>query len=729
MARRQASPIKIIVESANHAGGHAEKGDWVMERRCDASELVKVRAKELLSALYGPGADFRDGQWEAIHALVVGRARVLIVQKTGWGKSLVYFLATRLLREQGSGPTLLISPLLSLMRDQQLMASRLGVRARSVNSANRDEWDVVARELAANTCDVLMVSPERLANERFQTELLPTLQSGIGLFVVDEAHCISDWGHDFRPDYRRIVSIVRLLPSTIPVLATTATANNRVVDDVAAQLGPALVTLRGSLARPTLRLQTIRLADQAERLAWLAGVLPTLAGSGIVYCLTVADCDRVAAWLVAHGINALAYHADLPTADRIEREEMLRENRVKALVATVALGMGFDKPDLGFVVHFQRPGSVVAYYQQIGRAGRAGRDAYAILLNGREDDDVQDYFIRTAFPGAEEQGKVVAALEATDGASLSELEAHVNLSRGRIERCLKLLEVDGAVIHEGRRYVRTVRSWAPDEERSRRVTAHRYHELERMRAFVDADSCLMEFVARELDDPTARPCGRCAVCAGDLVPIGVDSRLVAEAAAFLKRDARRIESRTFLPSGVFPELPRKIEAGLRNEPGMALSVYGDAGWGHLIASGKYRDGRFDDALVAAASDLIRNRWSPDPAPRWVTAVPSLRHPLLVIDFARCLADSLGLPFRVALVKIRETPEQKTMQNSAQQVANIATAIRAVADAVLPEPVLLVDDIVDSRWTFTVCGARLRRAGSGPVLPFALATMSGLGGVP
>jgi ATP-dependent DNA helicase RecQ len=537
------------------------------------------------------------------------------------------------------------------MRNQEAMASRLGIRARSLNSANWEEWDEIERELVANRCDVLMISPERLGNERFRTKTLPLLRRGIGLFVVDEAHCISDWGHDFRPDYRRIVQIVRLLPPSVPVLATTATANNRVVSDVVSQLGPGLLTLRGPLARPTLRLQTIRLDDQAERLAWLARNLPVLPGSGIVYCLTVADCDRVATWLRRHGIDAEAYHADLPSERRIELEARLLANEVKTLVATVALGMGFDKPDLGFVVHYQRPGSLVAYYQQIGRAGRAGSDAFAILLNGREDDDVQNYFIRSAFPGADELGQVLTAIAEAEGLTIRELEKRINLSYGKIERCLKLLEVDGAIVHENRRYERTVRPWAPDEERSHRVTALRYHELERMRAFVDTDSCLMEFVASELDDPTARPCGRCASCCGALVPTDIEPVLVSEAVRFLRRDARTIEPRKMLPPGAFPERKSKIEDELRNEPGIALCVYGDAGWGRQVTAGKYRDGRFDEALVEAAADLIARRWRPAPAPGWVTCVPSLRHPTLVPDFAERLARALGLPFRVALIKI------------------------------------------------------------------------------
>ena len=681
--------------------------------------------------MLGPHAAFREGQWEAIRELIENRSRVLLVQKTGWGKSIVYFIAAKLLREGRAGPALLISPLLSLMRNQLDMAARIGIRALSVNSANRDEWDEVEESLRRDMCDVLLVAPERLANERFLAVTLPVIYQtkGIGFFVVDEAHCISDWGHDFRPDYRRIERIFRVLPRTVPVLATTATANDRVVADVAQQLGPEITILRGSLARASLQLQTICLADQAERLAWLVENLPKMPGSGIVYCLTVADCDRVSAWLAGKGIDAPAYHARLTNDERVLLENGLLHNEVKALVATVALGMGFDKPDLGFVVHYQRPGSVVSYYQQIGRAGRAVKDAYAILLHGREDDEIQDYFIRTAFPGVTEMRQVIDALEDAEdpsGLTLNQLQSQLNLPQKRIKQCLKFLEIDGAVLWDAGVYHRSGNPWIPDEERSRCITELRWRELDRMREFVDSTSCLMEFVARELDDPEARPCGRCAFCAGEVVPTSADAALVREAVSFLKRAFRTIEPRKRWPTGVIPERSGSIGEEIRNAEGRTLCVYGDAGWGRAVAEGKYRSGRFSDELVRASTELIRERWAPDPAPVWVTAVPSLRHPDLVPDLASRLAARLGIPFRTALEKVHETAEQKTMQNSAQQAANIATSFSAVETEVMPGPVLLVDDMVDSRWTLTICGTLLREAGSGVVYPFALASTAGTG---
>jgi len=685
---------------------------------------LRPHALSLLRQMLGPQADFRPGQWEAIENVVARREQALVVQRTGWGKSLVYFLATKLMREQGAGPTLLISPLLSLMRNQIEMAGRIGVRAITINSANREEWDAAEAALAADACDVLLISPERLNNDRFLKSVLPGIAGRLGLFVVDEAHCISDWGHDFRPDYRRIVRILQNLPKGVPVLGTTATANNRVVADVQTQLGRGLTVLRGPLARASLRLQNLQLADQSERLAWLAENLPKFLGSGIIYCLTVADAQRVAKWLQSRGIRAEAYHAgDDAHLDRPALEQALLNNEIKALVATVALGMGFDKPDLGFVIHFQRPGSVVAYYQQVGRAGRAVDRAYCILLSGREDDEIQDYFIESAFPSPQTMIEVLNALAQTDGLSLNEILNRVNVTRSMAEKALKLLEVDGAigieVAQRTIRYFRTPNPWRPDLERAERVTALRRAELAQMQAYVAHTGCLMEFLARALDDPAAAPCGQCANCKGRGFRAGVSPALVAEAVEFLKHDELILEPRKRWPIGLFPELKTVIPPEAQNAPGRALCYYGDAGWGKLVRDGKYVQAHFSDDLVHAAAELIRDRWRPDPPPDWITAIPSRRHPRLVYDWAERLAAGLELPFIPVLVRTGDALEQKAMANSAMQARNVQGTL-AVVGGVRPGPVLLVDDIVDSGWTLTLAGWLLRMNGSGAVYPFVLA---------
>ena len=681
------------------------------------------RARHLLRQMLGPQARFREGQWRAIDAIVARRGRVLVVQRTGWGKSLVYFLSTRLLREDGAGPTILVSPLLSLMRNQIESASRIGVRAFTINSSNRAEWDTAESALATDCCDILLISPERLGNERFMKSVLPGLSGRAGLFVVDEVHCISDWGHDFRPDYRRIMRVMESLPPGIPVLGTTATANDRVVADVQQQLGPELIILRGPLARHSLRLQNIVLSSQAERLAWLAENIRKFKGSGVVYCLTVADVERVTTWLQSQGIRAEAYHAgDDAKVDRESLEKSLLNNDIKALVATVAFGMGFDKPDLAFVIHFQRPGSVVAYYQQVGRAGRAVDRAYGILLSGTEDDDIQDYFIDSAFPPTQTMSSLLDAIGASKAISINELLARVNVSRSMAERALKLLELDGAIeikFDKKTLYSRTQNRWQPDVERTNRITTLRRSELAQMKTYVAHRGCLMEFLAKALDDPDARPCGVCANCQGRGLPAKASAELIKQAAEFLGRVDIVLEPRKRWPQDMPMSETSIIPVEHRNAPGRSLCYYGDSGWGRLVREGKYERGEFADQIVEASAHLILERWQPEPFPEWVTAIPSRRHPGLVYDFAARLATLLGIRFVASLVRTADAPEQKLMANSSMQARNVAGTLETIGQ--IPSgSVLLIDDIIDSGWTLTLAGWLLRKKGSGVVHPFTLA---------
>jgi ATP-dependent DNA helicase RecQ len=690
-------------------------------------------ALDHLQQMLGAGASFRPGQLEAIDTVARDRGRVLLVQRTGWGKSAVYFIATKLLREQGAGPTLLVSPLLALMRNQLEMAARLGVRAETINSTNPEEFEPIAERLTNDEIDLLLVSPERFANERFRDGMLNVIARTVGLLVVDEAHCISDWGHDFRPDYRRIVSVLEALPHNVPVLCTTATANDRVIADVTDQLGDELQAFRGTLDRESLALAVAHVPSQAERMAWLAETLPTLDGSGIVYVLTIADGERVAAFLRRHDIEAEAYSGATDNDDRVRLEQTLLANGLKVLVATSALGMGFDKPDLGFVVHYQSPGSPIAYYQQVGRAGRALEHAPAVLMCGVEDREIQDYFIETAFPPREQAERIVGMLsDSVEPVSLNELMAAVNVRRGRLESMLKVLEVDGAVARQRGGYVRTGSEWLYPAERVEHVTALRRHEQEAMRRYARHAGCLMEFLRRELDDAGAAPCGRCMWCTSRPLVVDPSPELRAAAREHLRGFDLFVEPRKQWPSGSAAfGLPKgRIAEEERPLTGRALSVVGDGGWGRLVASGRAVDERFADELVEASSSLVRDRWRPEPPPTWVTCVPSMTHPDLVPDFAKRLATALDLPFIEVVHKLAENQPQATMQNSAQQVRNVWDAFE-VTDPGAPDPVtgrpvydgpvLLVDDLADSKWTLTVVARALRLAGSGPVHPFALAT--------
>ena len=681
--------------------------------------ITHAAAEALLRRLTAsPTTTFRPGQWEAIDRLVGRRGRVLVVQRTGWGKSAVYVVATRLLRDAGAGPTVLISPLLALIRNQIQMAERAGVRAATINSANRDDWDSVEARVRAGEVDLLLVSPERLNNPRFRQAVLAELASTVGLLVVDEAHCISDWGHDFRPDYRRIARVVQLLPPSVPVLCTTATANDRVVGDIVGQLGQGLEVIRGPLDRESLELAVLDLPDQAQRLAWLAERIPRLPGSGIVYCLTVADTDRVSGWLRTQGIEAVAYSGEQEHEARLVFEQALLGNQVKVVVATSALGMGFDKPDLRFVIHYQAPGSPIAYYQQVGRAGRAVDRAVGVLLRGHEDREIQDYFIESAFPLEHDAERVVRLLEdQAEPVPIGAIERAVNARHSRILAMLKVLEVEGAVEHVEGGWRRTLAPWAYDTDRVEQVTALRRAEQAAMAAYAATAGCRMAFLRQALDDPDARPCGRCDNCTGRGPDTLVDQRRVASALIHLRGTALELVSRRQWPPGLGIK-PARIPADRQLQPGRVLGVYGDGGWGGLVKQAKYHAGRFPDELVDATVALL-GRWSPAPPPTWVCCVPSASSPGLVPELAGRVAAVLGLPFHPVVRRIRQARPQKEMQNSVQQFRNVDGAFEVAAP--LPAgPVLLIDDIVDSGWTLTVVGVALRTAGAGPVYPFALA---------
>jgi ATP-dependent DNA helicase RecQ len=673
-------------------------------------------AAEHLRRLTGdPAAAFREHQLEAINDLVEDRARVLCVQRTGWGKSAVYFVATALLRERGAGPTLIVSPLLALMRNQLEAASRLGLRAHTVNSTNRDEWTHVQDLLAQDAVDLLLVSPERLNNPAFRERMLPLFASRAGLLVVDEAHCVSDWGHDFRPDYRRIADVLGALPAGVGVLGTTATANDRVVADVAEQLGGDLRLYRGALARTSLRLEVVELPHPAHRLAWLVEQLPRLDGSGIVYTLTKRDAETVATFLRAHGIAAEPYSGERASEERIAVEERLLANDLKVVVATSALGMGYDKPDLGFVVHFQAPGSVVAYYQQVGRAGRGVEHADVVLLRGAEDKRIQDFFIEQAFPRREHVTAVLEQLEAAgdEGLTTRELAAGVNLGLGRLEAMLKVLDVEGAVGRTGSRWVWAGETgWRYEEERYRAVTELRRAEQRAMAAFGEDGRCLMRALQEELDDPAPSDCGRCSVCAGPRFAAEADPALVRAAQAHLRSQPLSFEPKRMAPDA--EGAMKKIPDAARVEDGRALARMGDAGWSSVVEVG-LSAGRFDDELVDASADLVR-AWGVTIA--WVAHVPARRPGDPVGDFGSRLAARLGLPHADVVSRARDAAPQSEMRNAAQQVANVRGAFR-VAPELPPGPCLLVDDRRFSGWTIAMVGGQLRGRGTPAVHPFVL----------
>ncbi len=683
-------------------------------------------AQQILRTLVGrEDADFHDGQFEAISALVDDGSRALVVQRTGWGKSAVYFVATLLLRRRGTGPTILVSPLLALMRDQIAAAARAGVRAVAINSTNPHEWAEIQRALAADEVDVLLVSPERLNNPAFRENQLPELVRRTGMLVVDEAHCISDWGHDFRPDYRRLRDLIAELPATVPVLATTATANSRVVDDVAEQISTGsitVVTIRGPLARKSLRLGVLRLPDAATRLAWLLTHLGDLPGSGIIYTLTVSAAENTARLLREAGHDVHAYTGQTDTAEREVLEQRLKNNELKALIATSALGMGFDKPDLGFVLHLGAPSSPVAYYQQVGRAGRATDNADVLLLPGPEDEAIWHYFATASMPSQARAEAVIRELDA-EPTSTPALEARVDIRRTPLELLLKVLDVDGAVRKVQGGWIATGRPWTYDQQRYERIAAEREAEQQHMLDYETTTECRMAYLQRALDDPTATPCGRCDNCAGAWYPTTIGTDAAAAATSSLDRVGVPIDPRAQWPVGS-PLARGNIAPAERAAEGRALARLTDLGWGNTLRTlFAAPDAPATPALLRACVSVLAD-WPWETRPVAVVSLPSRSRPQLIDSVARGLAGAGKLPYLGAL-EYAAPPVGGPGGNSAFRLAQVMGAFAvpaALAEALeaADGPVLLVDDLADSRWTLTVAARVLRQAGAGAVLPFAVA---------
>ena len=693
-------------------------------------DAVRDRARSLLEALAGAGARLREDQWRAIEALVVERRRALVVQRTGWGKSAVYFVSARLLREVGHGPTVIVSPLLALMRNQVAAAARAGVRAATINSANMTEWDSVRDRVRSGDVDVLLVSPERLNNPDFRDTVLPALSADAGLVVVDEAHCVSDWGHDFRPDYRRIRTMLADLPEDVPVLATTATANDRVVQDVATQLGVGAhgtdtLVLRGGLDRPSLHLSVVHIAESERRAAWLLENLDSLPGSGIVYCLTVAAAEDLAELLAGAGHPVRAYTGRTDAAEREELEAALLADEVKALVATSALGMGFDKPDLGFVVHVGAPPSPVAYYQQVGRAGRAAERAEVVLLPGAEDRAIWNHFASLAFPGEDVVRRVLGALDPTTARSTQALEPSVDLGRTRLETVLKVLDVDGAVTRVRGGWLLTGRPWEYDAERYAGLAEARADEQRQMVEYERTTGCRMDYLRARLDDPTLGEnppgCGRCDNCTGRRRDAAVGSGALAAAAERLDRPGVVMAPRRQWPSGL-DRLDVPLRGKIPDGPaeGRALARLTDLGLGQrLRALLAEPDGEAPDWLVDACITVLKD-WDWSERPSTVVALPGETHPTLVVSLARTLARLGRMDYAGELVRDPALPAVSA-QNSAYRVAQLWGTFTPPADLPTERPVLLVGGLSDTGWTTTVAATALTAAGVPAALPLLVAT--------
>lgn len=697
------------------------RGQKVVSGPCYSVSLMtatREHANELLKGIAGPNAQLRDDQWSAIDALVNQRKRMLVVQRTGWGKSAVYFIAAKLLREAGEGPSIIVSPLLALMRNQVAAAERAGIRAATINSANVTVWDQI--DVAA--LDVLLISPERLNAPDFRASVLPQLSRSVGMLVVDEAHCISDWGHDFRPDYRRISLLIDDLRPHTPVLATTATANDRVVADVVDQLGVDTGVLRGGLDRESLSLNVVQLPDPTQRAAWIAQYLQRVEGSGIIYCLTVAAAHDLAEALETAGWNVAAYTGRTEAEERERLERALIANELKALVATSALGMGFDKPDLGFVVHMGAPSSPVSYYQQIGRAGRATDHSEVVLLPGPEDQRVWEFFASVSMPEEPVVRQLLASLS-SDPVSTPRLENVVDLSRTRIDQALKVLDVDGAVRRVKGGWVSTGASWDYDHERYGSLAEARTREQDLMLAYEATDQCRMAFLRRELDDPTLGPderCGRCDNCTGRHLPVEVDSGLAERIDARLKAPGVPLDQRKQWPTGSARR--GRIKGVL---PGKALGRLNDVARGPALAallrdnayrpSSNWREDQWMRRFVQVLAD-----WDWQTRPTTVVALGS--YDPARTEMVAATAEALSRVGKMAfggVVAAGSTEVQA--RNSAFRVNALDQYFDTSTLQVPGGPVLLLAGEVDTGWSVTVAAADIAERFGVEVLPLAFAS--------
>lgn len=685
------------------------------------SSIPKEELHEILIAnlreCYGEQANYYEGQEEAITGVLLGK-HALVIQQTGWGKSLVYFMATRLIRKYTKRFTLIISPLLALMSNQIDSATRLGLNVKTINSTNEEDWRDIFAGIGEGIVDALIISPERLANEDFRKMLGKGLTDRIGLFVVDEAHCISDWGHDFRPDYRRIVDLIKSLPQDISILATTATATDRVVEDIKQQLGESVVVSRGPLIRKSIALQTIYIRSREMKLAWLAEHINELPGTGIIYCLTIDDCNNLNSWLNQNGIASVAYTSRTDSSDKLRAVEQFHKNEVKVMVATTAFGMGYDKPDIGFVIHFQKPKDVVSYYQQIGRAGRQIDEAYAILLYSELDDYINKYFIENAFPTEAEMAAVFDALCQEPGLKVKDIQKIANMPRGKIDGVLTYLSVEGGVYSQDGRYYIKDEAWTPDLEKSAAITKLRYEELAVMNEFARTKDCYMQFLAKQLDDNTACACGKCANCLGrDIIGTDIAQEQLSSASDYIDNQYSVLESRKQWPAnGLVGDGKLSIKQQFRLQDGLIMCAYSDTKLGQRLQQEITEDKTLSDESMEliykclgdyiAANNIVN-----------VTYVPSNSRPEMLPRVAEKIAERFGLVCYAGLQKTSNTDSDEELNNSYMQWQRAWNSYAAVDT--MEGNTLLIDDMVDSKWTMTCCGYKLLEMGNGNVWPFAV----------
>jgi len=647
---------------------------------------------------------FYDEQWEAIQKLLKGE-RVLMIQKTGFGKSLVFqFTATQL-----PGVSIVFSPLIALMRDQVNKLSKLGIPAAYINhTLTPEEKEDVLTKAQAGYYKIIYIAPERMEDIRSMNVIQRLNPS---MVVVDEAHCISVWGHDFRPNYRRIVNLIEFLPADRPVLACTATATEQVQSDIEKQIGKGITVQRGGLLRPNFHLNVIHAQSQEAKLIHIAGLVKKLPGSGIIYCGTKVETETYANWLRYKGIDAVYYNAGLDNDSRVMIEHALMENKHKCIVATNALGMGLDKPDVRFIIHTQIPQSPLHYYQEIGRAGRDGETTYIILYYNPEDEELPKAFIKGGRPSAYDYNKVIDALKESPLGLHGVIKA-VNLKQTAVSVILNDLIDQGIIISytQGRKKVYEYKYGAGElnTEPFEQLRSIKTGEFEKMKEYVQTRKCRMNFLQNYLGDNSSEKCMKCDNDRGMKIEARETDSGLKEVEAFRE---------TF-----FPILEVETKTGIMTN-GVAASYYGVTNVGSAIHRSKYENGGdFPDFLLRLSLKAFRKRFG-NRRFDLVLFVPPTESGDLVKNLAKKIANTLNFKLSEGLKKTRQTQPQKIFESAITKKDNVKDAFY-IDENVTNKDILIIDDIFDSGTTIKEIGRILKAAGANSVAPLTIAKTVG-----
>ncbi len=677
------------------------------EPASEAAFISRQSAEQSLKQIFNLD-HFYDEQWNAIERLLSGK-RVLVIEKTGFGKSLCYqFTATQL-----PGMAIIFSPLIALMRDQVAYLQSIGIPSECVNSGQTPEKNTrILEEARQGKIKILYITPERQENRRWQ-EIVKQLD--LSMVVVDEAHCISVWGHDFRPAFRRIINLVQLLPETLPVLATTATATQRVAEDIMTQMGENISLIRGDLLRENLNLRVVNVDSEDAKMEWLAEFFRNQEGTGLIYTGRRADTDLYASWLKHIGISATNYNAGLDRELRKEIEEGLKSNRWRCVVSTNALGMGIDKPDIRFIIHTQIPASPTHYYQEIGRAGRDGLPTEIALLYNPEDKDLPEYFIRNSRPAIKNYLRAIEALK-QEPLGTYDLTRRTNLTRTQVGVILNDLVDQGIVCQVAfggsRKY--EYQSNAPflDIRPFEKLRRFKFGELKKMIEYAESSNCRMDYLCRYLGDTSVGRCGKC------------DNDLNRRHQATIT-DGGREKIRDFWNT-YFPEL--KVGSSRSNlVDGIASSYYGVSNVGAIIHHCKYENGgHFPDYLLVQTLRAYRKHFGREEFDL-VVYVPPTESGDLVEIFAKRVAKNLHFSVSDGLKKMRVTKPQKVFQNSVLKRDNVKEAFYYENPSdIRGKSILVVDDILDSGATIKEIGRAFTKLGAAKIAPLVIAKTVGGG---